>query len=716
MDIASLQSMVTAIESQMYSNLFTVRLRYRQMKNLMADSLDAIESYLGMLVTFSNTRLQMMERLEVAMMSCVGTDQSVSAVTKWCRTDAEQINVTVKEIREKFEESVTALFKVNDAVDTRLRYIDQLAEKMFREKEKWKKDLKATSKASTLTKFAFGRLTAKNDDMVARLGELETAIGTFADELDVWVSHGKDVLAPCLMVVLSSLVRANSEGGDQNNICKQAVVQLQRVAQEIEYLRLQSLTKRGEGGRHEWPKLVSLLASPVQRLYYLTYLQQAHNAENLHFYEAVNEFRAMASAASADMKLVKARAVHLVDEYVKDGAPSQINIIGPLREKTVHSVDGSISPNMFDEAQDHVFRMMERDAQIHFKSSSLGAEMIRRLSHCKLQSDQGVALKLSEGVSLKVEQVDINVAVEQEQPARRRTRTWSVKMTSSRSSMAIDSDGSASSRSSKVIPTPQRVSRVESPKTEQKAPQTLEEALARSPRTTHDVVIDLSEVDSSEDHSRKKDAPTSTTSPPPLQKMPLPSVDAETTEGVADASSTVEEELLSPRDMLRNGGDAVPEEKEVASSSSSPRTRFDDLMQPSPPPERKSEPVPPKKPRSSPGKLPIKRRKKPKSGEGAKKPTAKVVIPPLDLSPPQDAADPEETTAPPQPQQPPQPPAQIPITAVPLPKSGGERASPGIKEARLRGNSLFRLSRIIPSDKQQAHAYDSEEESDSEDQ
>ncbi len=86
---------------------------------------------------------------------------------------------------------------------------------------------------------------------------------------------------------------------------------------------MKSLAKQ-PGGRFEWPKLRELLNSPLLRQYYVNYLSQAHNLENLHFLDDVQQFREKAISLEDHSSKICALALPIMDKYIVNDAPSQV--------------------------------------------------------------------------------------------------------------------------------------------------------------------------------------------------------------------------------------------------------------------------------------------------------------------------------------------------------------------------------------------------------
>jgi hypothetical protein len=69
---------------------------------------------------------------------------------------------------------------------------------------------------------------------------------------------------------------------------------------------------------------------------------------------------------------------------------------------------------LFDEAFDHIVSMLDRDASVNFKRSAIGVDMIRRLSHSKMQQNYRSLLKPNADVTLKVDPIEFETMPVQE--------------------------------------------------------------------------------------------------------------------------------------------------------------------------------------------------------------------------------------------------------------------------------------------------------------
>jgi hypothetical protein len=367
-------------------------------------------------------------------------------------------------------------------------------------------------------------------------------------------------------------------------------------------LRVKCLAKRGPGSRFEWPKLRELMTSPLLRLYYISYLSLAHNLENLHFVDEVQQFREKAASLDDHSGKICALARPIIDKYVMSDAPSQVwilsscffvfvlfkwlkkvNIDGSLRQQTILEYQRNVTVRLFDECEECVLKMMDRDVTIHFKHSAIGQELVRRLSPCRWPQEAEKVLKPVPDVVLVVEPVVVSteddLAVDPSSSSssngasvsggKRRVGSFSLRSKKSESELKVPS------RSSSHISSPPSIAELLSPRRsqsgsprvphiqltksgsegnldEQITGRTLEDALSRSPRK------ESNRIDSSRPETPTDSPSLSSSASRGMRLLPL-----------TPPSQTDEEVMISPREMLREAEDSPVLEKKV-----SPRTKL----------------------------------------------------------------------------------------------------------------------------------------------
>lgn len=82
-------------------------------------------------------------------------------------------------------------------------------------------------------------------------------------------------------------------------------------------------------------------------------------SENLAFWQAVQEYK------SSDAEKRKTKAGVLISEYIVNGAPLQINLDCGVVKKILAAKDVT-TPNLFSEAENYVFSLMELDVYPNF--------------------------------------------------------------------------------------------------------------------------------------------------------------------------------------------------------------------------------------------------------------------------------------------------------------------------------------------------------------
>ena len=82
--------------------------------------LDAIDEYIAGTVLFSKRRVQLMERVQVALVGCAGADEAFALATAWSRAEDAAVVTAMTELCERFDAAAGAIMEVNDAADARL--------------------------------------------------------------------------------------------------------------------------------------------------------------------------------------------------------------------------------------------------------------------------------------------------------------------------------------------------------------------------------------------------------------------------------------------------------------------------------------------------------------------------------------------------------------------------------------------------------------------
>ncbi len=116
-------------------------------------------------------------------------------------------------------------------------------------------------------------------------------------------------------------------------------------------------------GTYDPTDLTSILGSPQGFKDFLEFSQTRYADENVLFWAQVQEF----SVAAPDRKQHLAQSI--IENFIRPGAPKDINIDGPLRNQILHAVQENHLDGVFDEAQEHIFHLMQNDILPRFLSS-----------------------------------------------------------------------------------------------------------------------------------------------------------------------------------------------------------------------------------------------------------------------------------------------------------------------------------------------------------
>jgi len=113
-----------------------------------------------------------------------------------------------------------------------------------------------------------------------------------------------------------------------------------------------------EGGGED-TALLTVLRNPVLLEGFTKFCEQQWSVENILFWKSTEDFGANFTGDEKDQE----RARLTVEEFVINGAPLQVNLDDPLRRKvTQQYLAKSLSPEMFEEARQATFSLMERDS------------------------------------------------------------------------------------------------------------------------------------------------------------------------------------------------------------------------------------------------------------------------------------------------------------------------------------------------------------------
>lgn len=117
-------------------------------------------------------------------------------------------------------------------------------------------------------------------------------------------------------------------------------------------------------GVTEQPETLEYLLSSSSFGAFFEFLKSEFSAENLLFWVAVREFKALLAPRADDVDFI-------MNTYILASAPFQVNVSDAIRNRTVEkarqwALSQEDSPDIFDEAQTEVFNLMNQDAYPRF--------------------------------------------------------------------------------------------------------------------------------------------------------------------------------------------------------------------------------------------------------------------------------------------------------------------------------------------------------------
>ncbi|KAM4628982.1 regulator of G-protein signaling 21 [Polymixia lowei] len=120
------------------------------------------------------------------------------------------------------------------------------------------------------------------------------------------------------------------------------------------------------------PTLEKLLRDKKSLAAFQTFLQSEFSEENIDFWLACEDFR---GTTSTDDLYWKAEKIY--QEFLHPKAHQEVNVDHYIREKIKRSLENP-SPSCLDEAQQHVYRLMERDSCPRFFHSAAYLSLRRK--------------------------------------------------------------------------------------------------------------------------------------------------------------------------------------------------------------------------------------------------------------------------------------------------------------------------------------------------
>ncbi|XP_060099382.1 regulator of G-protein signaling 7 isoform X1 [Heteronotia binoei] len=112
------------------------------------------------------------------------------------------------------------------------------------------------------------------------------------------------------------------------------------------------------------------LKDPVGREQFLKFLESEFSSENLRFWLAVEDLK------KRPMREVPARVQEIWQEFLAPGAPSAINLDSKSYDKTTQNVKEP-GRYTFDDAQEHIYKLMKSDSYPRFIRSSAYQELLQ---------------------------------------------------------------------------------------------------------------------------------------------------------------------------------------------------------------------------------------------------------------------------------------------------------------------------------------------------
>ncbi|XP_060771765.1 regulator of G-protein signaling 6 isoform X4 [Neoarius graeffei] len=111
------------------------------------------------------------------------------------------------------------------------------------------------------------------------------------------------------------------------------------------------------------------LKDPVGRDQFLKFLESEFSSENLQFWLAVQDLK------RRPLQDVPTRAQEIWQEFLAEGAPSSINLDSHSYERTSQNLKDP-GRNSFEDAQDHIYKLMKSDSYTRFLRSSAYQDLL----------------------------------------------------------------------------------------------------------------------------------------------------------------------------------------------------------------------------------------------------------------------------------------------------------------------------------------------------
>jgi len=122
--------------------------------------------------------------------------------------------------------------------------------------------------------------------------------------------------------------------------------------------------------------MVYLLQNPVIHGAFTEFCFTEHSTENIDFFEAAKAFRLSALRQKA---LITLDARSIYSKFISSDAEHQVNLFSTTRERISSALEHNIINKLtFEEAEEEVLHLMDRDSFTRFKLSGLFQDALQR--------------------------------------------------------------------------------------------------------------------------------------------------------------------------------------------------------------------------------------------------------------------------------------------------------------------------------------------------
>lgn len=159
-----------------------------------------------------------------------------------------------------------------------------------------------------------------------------------------------------------------------------------------------------------------ILSNEESRELFRAFCDQTYSSENIHFWEAVQEYQNITDAV-----LLPLRARAIYEKFLMPGAAFQVNVDDGILADVLPQIESeSVTPQLFNDAQAYALMLMDHDTLPKFVShqgkakqgnaasgaSSEGIKVVGSWNHSSAPSDSGLAKKLEK----ELERIDFQKA------------------------------------------------------------------------------------------------------------------------------------------------------------------------------------------------------------------------------------------------------------------------------------------------------------------